>query len=600
MSGIVGYLGNRDAVSVLLQGLKTLEYHGYDSVGVAFLNEGSLKVHKKAEKIDALEEDLSWKNVHSRIGVGHTRWATHGSPVDINAHPHCDCTGKFAVVHNGIIENFHELRSQLEKKGHRFVSDTDTEVIAHLVEDAYNGDLSVALRSALRQVRGSYAVALLSEHQPDRLIAARKNNSLVIGLGQGEQFLASDVPALLPFTRDVYFVDDDEFVELTADSARITDWEGNPVSKQITHINWDAAAAERGGYPHFMLKEIHEQPRALLETLGSGIALSNLTPDKVRDLSKVVITACGTSYHAGLVGKYVLERLARVPVDVDLASEFRYSDPLIDSNSLVIAMSQSGETADTLAAIKEARKKGCRTLAVTNVVDSTITRETDDVIYTRAGTEISIAATKAYTTQVMVMYLLGMLFAQERGVRTSEELADLEIALHQIPGWIEQILEKKDTFEELADRYCNCENIFYLGRGLDCAVAMEGALKLKETSYIHAEAYAAGELKHGPLALITDGIPVVALATQEDLLEKLVSNIKAVKARGGSAIGVCLGQNDLVDETFDNVFHLPEAPSFVSPLISAVPLQLFAYYMSVARGCDVDKPRNLAKSVTVE
>jgi glucosamine--fructose-6-phosphate aminotransferase (isomerizing) len=598
--GIVGYLGKKDAVSVLLQGLRTLEYHGYDSVGVAFLNDGSLQVHKKAEKIDALERDLNSKSFHSRIGIGHIRWATHGSPVDINAHPHCDCTGKFAVVHNGIIENFHELRSRLEKKGHRFASDTDTEVIAHLVEDAYNGDLCFSLRSALQQVHGSFAVVLLSEHQPDRLIAARKNNSLVIGLGQGEQFLASDIPALLPFTRDAYFIDDDEFVELTPDSVRVMDCKGNPVSKEIMHINWDAAAAEREGYPHFMLKEIHEQPRALQETMGSSISDLQLTPAQIRGFSKVVITACGTSYHAGLIGKYVLERLARVPVDVDVASEFRYSDPLIDNKSLVIAMSQSGETADTLAAIKEARKKGCRTLSITNVVDSTITRETDDMIYTRAGTEISIAATKAYTTQVMVMYLLGMLFAQERGTRTSKELAGLEAALYQVPDWIEEILEQEKNIQEIAGHYHTCDDFFYLGRGLDWAVALEGALKLKETSYVHAEAFAAGELKHGPLALITEGVPVIALATQDGLMEKTVSNIRVVKARGGSAIGITVGQSDLVDETCDYVLQLPKAPGFVSPLLSVVALQLFAYYTSCARGCDVDKPRNLTKSVTVE
>ena len=600
MCGIVGYLGKKDAVSVLLQGLRTLEYHGYDSVGVAFLNDGSLQVHKKAEKIDALERDLNSKSFHSRIGIGHIRWATHGSPVDINAHPHCDCTGKFAVVHNGIIENFHELRSRLEKKGHRFASDTDTEVIAHLVEDAYNGDLCFALRLALQQVHGSFAVVLLSEHQPDRLIAARKNNSLVIGLGQGEQFLASDIPALLPFTRDVYFVDDDQFVELTPDSVRVMDFKGNPVTKEITHINWDAAAAEREGYPHFMLKEIHEQPKALQETMRSSISDLQLTSAQIRDFSKVVITACGTSYHAGLIGKYVLERLARVPVDVDVASEFRYSDPLIDNKSLVIAMSQSGETADTLAAIKEARKKGCRTLSITNVVDSTITRETDDMIYTRAGTEISIAATKAYTTQVMVMYLLGMLFAQERGTRTSKELAGLEAALYQVPDWIEEILEQEKNIQEIAGHYHTCDDFFYLGRGLDWAVALEGALKLKETSYVHAEAFAAGELKHGPLALITEGVPVIALATQDGLMEKTVSNIRVVKARGGSAIGITVGQSDLVDETCDYVLQLPKAPGFVSPLLSVVALQLFAYYTSCARGCDVDKPRNLTKSVTVE
>lgn len=609
MSGIVGYLGNRDAVSILFQGLKTLEYHGYDSVGLAFLNEGVLRVHKKADEIAVLEKELQDHDYHAQIGVGHIRLATHGSPVDTNAHPHCDCTGKFAVVHNGIIENFHELRSRLESKGHRFTSDTDTEVIAHLLEEVYQGDLLAALRSALEQVRGSYALLLMSEYHPGKLVAARKNNPIMVGLGQGEYFLSSDIPALLPFTRDVYFIEDGEVAEVTPDSVRVLDNEGNPVTKEVFHVDWDVSAAERGGYPHFMLKEIHEQPQTLRNTLGSRITPSGddiifkdikLTPDEIRSFSKIVITACGTSYHAGLVGKHLLERWARIPVEVDLASEFRYRDPLLDPSNLVIVISQSGETSDTLAALKEAREKGCRILAITNVVDSTITRESDEVIYTWAGQEISIASTKAYTAQVLVMYLLGLLFARERGTMTSEEIKGIITALQQVPGWIEQILEQEETLQEIAGHYHNCEHFFYLGRGLDCAVALEGALKLKETSYVHAEAYAAGELKHGPLALITEDVPVIALATQEDLLEKLVSNIRGVKARGGSAIGISLGRRDLVDETCDHVFSLPEAPSFVSPLLAVVALQLFAYYMSCARGCNVDKPRNLVKSVTVE
>ena len=609
MSGIVGYLGTKDAVSVLFEGLKTLEYHGYDSVGVAFLNDAALRVYKKADKIAVLEDELNSIEYHSQIGIGHIRLATHGSPVDVNAHPHSDCTGKFAVVHNGIIENSHELRSQLERKGHHFVSDTDSEVLAHLVEDAYEGDLLAALRKALEPVRGSYALVLISEYQPDRLVAARKNNPIIVGLGEGEYFLASDLPALLPFTRDVYFIDEGEFVEITPNNVQVIDSDGNPVAKEVFHVDWDVSVAERGGYPHFMLKEIHEQPQILRNTLGSRIKPSGddiilndikLTPDEIRSFSKIVITACGTSYHAGLVGKHLLEKWARIPVEVELASEFRYRDPLLDPSTLVIVISQSGETSDTLAALKEAREKGCRILAITNVVDSTITRESDEVIYTWAGQEISIASTKAYTAQLLVMYLLALLFAKERGTMTQDEIAVITSALQQVPGWIEEILEQEESLREIAGHYHNCNDFFYLGRGLDYAVAMEGALKLKETSYVHAEAYAAGELKHGPLALITEGVPVVALATQEDLLEKLVSNVRGVKTRGGAVVGVSLGQSDLVDETCDHVFRLPKAPSFVGPLLSVVALQLFAYYMSCARGCDVDMPRNLTKSVTVE
>lgn len=608
MCGIVGYLGSQNAVSVLLKGLKTLEYRGYDSAGVAFLNGGSLKVCKKAGRIAALEEDLNAREYRTGIGIGHTRWATHGAPTDANAHPHHDCSGKFAVVHNGIIENFHELRDQLKERGHRFTSDTDTEVLAHLVEEAYRGDLSAALRAALDQVRGSYAVVLISEYHTDRLVAARKNSPLVVGIGDGEYLLASDIPALLPYTRNFYILDEGEMAELTPEGVRVLDGKGNPVTKKVFHVDWDAHAAERDGYPHFMLKEICEQPRALRDTMGSRITGDGdvtfkelkLTSEDLCGFKKVTIVACGTAYHAGLIGKYVLEKIARVPVEVDLASEFRYRDPLIDAGTLVIVISQSGETADTLAALWEAKKRGCRVLAVTNVVGSTITREADEVIYTWAGPEIAVASTKAYTTQVLVMYLLGLLFARARGGLSREDVAKITAALREIPAKVEKILEQKDLIKALAEQYRDREDAFFLGRGLDYAVAMEGALKLKEISYIHAEAYAAGELKHGTLALIVEGVPVIALATQDDLLEKLLSNVKEVKARHGTVIAVCLGENEDVAGNVDHVITLPEAPSIVAPLLAVVPLQLFAYYMAVARGCDVDKPRNLAKSVTVE
>lgn len=609
MCGIVGYLGDRDAVSVLLNGLKRLEYRGYDSAGVAFLNDGSLKVKKKKGRIAVLEENLNSHRHRTTIGIGHTRWATHGRPSDENAHPHYDCTKKFAVVHNGIIENYAELREQLQARGHRFTSETDTEVLAHLIEEAYRGDLCSALREAVRQVRGSFAVVVLSEYHHDRLVAARKDSPLIVGLGDGEYFLASDIPAILPYTRNVYLISEGEFAELTPDGVRILNSEGDPVKKEVFHVSWDADAAERGGYPHFMLKEIFEQPRALRDTLrgritpgGEDVVLKevSLSSEDIRNLTGISIVACGTAYHAGLVGKYVIERLARIPVEVDLASEFRYRDPVLDRRKLVIVISQSGETADTLAALREAHARGCRVLAVTNVVGSSVAREADDVIYTWAGPEIAVASTKAYTTQLLVMYLLGLFFARERGTKTPAEIAEIIGALRRLPGQLDQVLEQHAHIKELSDKYHSCEDVFFIGRGLDYAVAMEGALKLKEISYIHAEAYAAGELKHGTLALIVDGVPVIALATQADVLEKLVSNVKEVKARGGTVIGVCLGNNQLVNETADHVIRLPEVPSLVAPVVSVVPLQLFAYYMAAARGCDIDKPRNLAKSVTVE
>jgi glucosamine--fructose-6-phosphate aminotransferase (isomerizing) len=609
MCGIVGYLGSQDAVTVLMNGLKTLEYRGYDSAGVAYLNDGTLEVRKKMGRISVLDDYLSTQQWHTQIGIGHTRWATHGRPSDCNAHPHFDCTHKFAVVHNGIIENFGELRERLLANGHHFVSETDTEVLAHLVEEAYRGSLRLALRDALLQVRGSYTVVVLSEHHPDRIVAARKDNPLVAGIGDGEYFVASDIPALLPYTRNIYLLNSGEIVELTPDGINIVDFDDRPVHKEIFHVNWDAQAAERGGYQHFMLKEICEQPLAIKNTLGSRLTADgkdiqfneiSLTPEQIRSFSKVSIVACGTAYHAGMVGKYVLEKLARIPVEVDLASEFRYRDPILDKNTLVVIISQSGETADTLAALREARERGCHVLAVTNVVGSSVAREADNVLYTWAGPEIAVASTKAYTTQVLVMYLLGLLFAKERGTLAPQRIAEIVAVLKQIPEQIGQILKQTEQIKDLAERYHDCQDVFFLGRGLDYAVALEGALKLKEISYIHAEAYAAGELKHGTLALIVEGVPVIALATQDSLLEKLISNVKEVKAREGTVIGLCLGKQDLVDSTCDHVLRLPETDSLVAPLLSVVPMQLFAYYMAAARGCDIDKPRNLAKSVTVE
>lgn len=609
MCGIVGYIGNRNAVSVLIDGLKRLEYRGYDSAGVAYLNAGTLKVKKKKGRIAVLEDFMGSQTCQTCIGIGHTRWATHGRPADHNAHPHFDCTKRFAVVHNGIIENFGELREQLESRGHCFTSETDTEVLVHLVEEAYEGNLFAALSRAVEQVRGAYAIVLLSEHHPDRLVAARKDSPLVVGVGEGEYFVASDIPAVLPYTRQIYILSEGEMAEITFDGVRITNNRGQAVSKDVFHVDWDGQAAERGGYPHFMLKEIFEQPRALRDTLrgrisdaGDKVTLKELkfTTEEVRNFSKICIVACGTAYHAGLVGKYVIEKLARIPVDVDLASEFRYRNPILDPENLVVVVSQSGETADTLAALREAKGRGCRVLAITNVVGSSVAREADEVIYTWAGPEIAVASTKAYTTQVLIMYLLGLYLAGERGVLSSSEISSIIAALSKVPEQVETILERKELLEELSERYYKCEDVFFIGRGLDYAVALEGALKLKEISYIHAEAYAAGELKHGTLALITEGVPVIALATQDELLEKLLSNVKEVKAREGTVIGISLGKKEEVARTVDYLIDLPEASSFVAPLLAAVPLQLFAYYMAAARGCDIDKPRNLAKSVTVE
>lgn len=609
MCGIVAYLGPRDAVSVLIDGLKRLEYRGYDSAGVAFLNEGSLKVLKKEGRIAALEEQLNSHKWNSRIGIGHTRWATHGRPSDVNAHPHLDCSGKFAVVHNGIIENYGELKASLEKRGHHFVSETDTEVLAHLVEEAYQGDLCAAVRSVLRQVRGSYALAVLSEHEPGKIVAARKDSPLVLGVGKGEFFLASDIPALLPYTREVCLLGDGEVAEISGDGFRVLNGDGVFLTRKTFHVDWDQEAAERGGYPHFMLKEICEQPRALRETLGGrltpdGARISfeklGLRPEVLKSFQRIFIVACGTAYHAGLVGKYVLEKLARIPVEVDLASEFRYRNPILDQQTLVLVISQSGETADTLAALREARHRGCQVLAVTNVVGSSVAREADHVIYTWAGPEIAVASTKAYTTQLLVLYMIGLLFAEARETIEPEEAAAIVAHLKVLPEKVEMILEERELIRELADRYSCCKDVFFIGRGLDYAVALEGALKLKEISYIHAEAYAAGELKHGTLALIEKGVPVVALATQEELLEKMVSNIKEVKAREGVIISVCCGEKREVEEASDHLIRIPDVPSFVTPILSVGPLQLLAYYMAAARGCDIDKPRNLAKSVTVE
>ena len=609
MCGIVGYIGSRPAVPVLLEGLTKLEYRGYDSAGVAFPERNVIEVVKAVGKLKVLKDKLAGAMPDVTIGIGHTRWATHGRPSDINSHPHLDDKGRFAVVHNGIIENYISLREWLQKEGHTFLSETDTEVIPHLIEYYYNGDLETAVRQALKRVEGSYAIAVLAANEPDKIVAARKDSPLVVGLGDGEYFLASDIPAILNYTRRTWLLNDGEMCILNRNGARATDLEGNTVTKEVFEVKWDAVAAEKGGYEHFMLKEIYEQPKALRETMTGRLAPDNsrvtldeinLTPDQIRGFKKIFVVACGTAAHAGVVGKYVIEKMVRLPVEVDIASEFRYRSPLVDRETLVVVISQSGETADTLAGLREAKRSGARVLAVTNVVGSSVAREADDVIYTWAGPEIAVASTKAYTTQVLAMYLLALYMGEIRGTISSYEIRRTIQALKRIPAQVQEILEDVEGIKGLAEQCKNCEDTFFIGRGLDHAVAMEGSLKLKEISYIHAEAYAAGELKHGTLALIVEGVPVIALATQEELLDKMVSNIKEVKARDATVYGIAFKGQEEVGKVVDSVLYIPATLPLVAPILTVIPLQLLAYYASVARGCDVDKPRNLAKSVTVE
>lgn len=609
MCGIVGYCGPRRAVPILLEGLARLEYRGYDSAGIAVLENGTLLVRKKAGKLAGLAAELNGYNGEARVGIGHTRWATHGCPSDTNAHPHTDCRGQFAVVHNGIIENYLELKEWLCAKGHHFSSETDTEVLVHLLEHFYRGSLLEAMYRAVECLRGSYAVAAISILEPGKIVAVRQDSPLVVGLGKGENFLASDIPALLTHTRDTYILADGEVALLTSDEVKVFNRSGEEISKPVYHVDWDAAQAEKNGFPHFMLKEIHEQPRALRKTLKSYLAkdgargvLKGLALDEswLREINKIFITACGTAYHAGIVGKYVIERLARVPVEVDIASEFRYRQPLIDRRSLVVVISQSGETADTLAALREAKRLGAPVLAVTNVRGSSIAREADFVLLTLAGPEIAVASTKAYTTQLIAMYLLALHLAALRETLSPEEISALVRELEGLAGRAEIVLNNGHLIKELAQEYCSARSIFFIGRGLDYAVALEGSLKLKEISYIHAEAYAAGELKHGTLALIEKGVPVIALATQKNLFEKTLSNIKEVKAREATVIALTMEGQQGLEKMADHVLYIPAVDPLLAPVLAVIPLQLLAYQMAVARGCDVDQPRNLAKSVTVE
>lgn len=608
MCGIVGYVGTAQAFPVLIEGLRSLEYRGYDSAGVAIHQGNRMVIYKQAGRLHELTEGLTKADVSGTTAIGHTRWATHGKPSDHNAHPHSDCTGKIAVVHNGIIENYLALKEWLQEQGHVFSSETDTEVIPHLIEHFYQGDLLQALREIIFRLKGSYALAVMHQDHPGEIVAVRKDSPLVVGLSEGQNFLASDIPAILAHTRNVYVLDDGETALITAEGVKVFDEQGREKAKEVFTVDWDPVMVQKKGYEDFMLKEIHEQPSAIRRTLADHISKDGrikldevrLTPEAIRSLSKINIVACGTAYHAGLVGKSLIERLVRIPVEADLASEFRYKDPIVGPDTLTIVISQSGETADTLAALRQSRKLGSRVLAITNVVGSSIAREADDVILTLAGPEIAVASTKAYMTQLVALYILTLFLAQERGSLPAERIEALAEELRQLPEAVEKALTTEPRIKELASDFQHCEDIFFIGRGLDYAVALEGALKLKEISYIHAEAYAAGELKHGTLALVVKDVPVFALATQPELYEKMLSNIKEVKAREATVVAVVPAEDHSTAKSVDFVMHIPKTDPFLEPVLAVAPLQLFAYYAAKARGCDVDKPRNLAKSVTVE
>ena len=609
MCGIVGYVGKGQASPFLIEGLTKLEYRGYDSAGIAVYNGTDIRVEKSVGRLASLKEKIEGNVPEGCIGIGHTRWATHGRPSDRNAHPHTDCSGDFVVVHNGIIENYLALKEDLIEKGHEFKSETDTEVVAHLLEEVYNGDFEASVREVLRRIEGSYSLVFMSKRDPDRLICTKQDNPLVIGLGDGENFIASDIPAIIARTRRTYIINDGEMAVVKKDSVWITNRAGEPVTKKVFEVSWNAEAAEKGGYEHFMLKEIHEQPKAVRDTMSPRIAKDNsaIVMDELKwnkeyleSFNKIYIVACGTAYHAGLVGKYYIEKLVRVPVEVDVASEFRYREPIIDDRTLTIVVSQSGETSDTLAALKESKRLGAKTLAVTNVVGSSIAREADQVIYTWAGPEIAVASTKAYTTQLITMFMLAAYMAGIKGTQTPERIRGLIGKLRDIPAQVSEILEDVEPIKTFAKQYGFNEDVFFIGRSLDYDVVLEGALKLKEISYIHAEAYAAGELKHGTLALIVEGIPVIALATQKSVYEKTMSNIKEVKARDAVVIGIAAQGDDEMEKYVDHVIKVPETDELLIPILTVIPLQLLAYYAAITRGCDVDKPRNLAQSVTVE
>ncbi|OGW57127.1 MAG: glutamine--fructose-6-phosphate aminotransferase [Nitrospirae bacterium RIFCSPLOW2_12_42_9] len=609
MCGIIGYIGNQNSVPILIDGLKRLEYRGYDSAGIAFIQHEKIEVRRCVGKLKNLEMALSGEKLNSTIGIGHTRWATHGRPSEENAHPHR--VGNIVVVHNGIIENYIQLKKELIAEGRHFTSETDTEVIAHLIERHTKRGLTLvqAVQEALKEVKGAYAIAVLKEEEPDILVGARNGCPLVAGLAQGGSFLASAIPAILNYTRDVLFLNDEEIIILSTEGIQIVDLEGNPVEKEPSKVMWNPVMAEKGGYRHFMLKEIYEQPRAIMDTLRGRLSYdtgnvyldeAGLSEDDVKGLKKIFIVACGTSWHAALVAKFMIEEIARLPVEVDVGSEFRYRNPLIDGKSLLIAITQSGETADTLAAMREAKGKGGKVFSVCNVVGSTAARESDGIIYTHAGPEIGVAATKTFTAQLVALYILAIYLGRARGLLSQAEGKNKLETLSQLHNLVEKILEDSDRIEEMARRYFQYTDFLYLGRGPNYPIALEGALKLKEISYIHAEGYPAGEMKHGPIALIDDKMPTVALITRNNVYDKVISNIMEVKARGGKVIAIATDGDEDISAKADDVVYLPQFDHLLTPVLLAIPLQLFAYHIAVLRGCDVDQPRNLAKSVTVE
>jgi glucosamine--fructose-6-phosphate aminotransferase (isomerizing) len=609
MCGIVGYIGPRQAAELLLEGLRRLEYRGYDSAGIAVVNGRGLKIMKAAGKLSVLEGELTASIPQGTIGIGHTRWATHGAPTTTNAHPHTDQSGRIAVIHNGIIENSGSIRKALEQRGHTFKSDTDTEVLAHLVGEFYQGNLEDAVASALRDVEGAYGLAFISADEPDVIVAARNGSPLLVGVGENEWFVASDASPLLEHTRAVVYLDDGEMVVLTRDGYRVRNLETARISKPVNQIDWDLATVERGGYPHFMLKEICEQPESLCNTLRghlleeegtARVSGLNLTDEELKQFERVIITACGTSWHSGIIGEYMMEEMARLPVEVEYASEFRYRNPVVDPKTLVIGISQSGETADTLAAIREAKRRGGRTIGLVNVVGSTIAREVDGGIYLHAGPEIGVASTKAFTSQVAALSLITLRIARLRNLSILQGREFIR-ALRRLPEQVSEILDRSHEIEALADRFLSTsKNALYLGRGVNFPVALEGALKLKEISYIHAEGYPAAEMKHGPIALIDENMPVVFIAPRDAVHSKIVSNIEEVKARGGKVIALINDGDAEIQRLADATFTIPETLDLLTPMLTSIPLQLLSYYVAVRRGCNVDQPRNLAKSVTVE
>ncbi len=619
MCGIVGYVGNKQVVPVILDGLRKLEYRGYDSAGIAVVDEAhTLDIRRAEGKLRNLEEAIRLKPLDGTYGIGHTRWATHGRPTEENAHPHRDCTGQVVVVHNGIIENYLQLKDRLRTHDHLFVTETDTEVIAHLIEEYLKeeGTLEAAVRRTVHDLRGIFALSIISTEEADTIISVRQGPPVVIGLGDGEYFVASDVPPILQHTRDIFFLGDGEIAVLTKDAVRVTDFDGNSVEPVQQRITWDPIMAEKGGFKHFMLKEIYEQPRAVRDTVQGRVSLDtgriyldemDITETDFRAFDRVMIAACGTSWHAGLAGKYMIEQLARVAVEVDYASEFRYRNPVVDDKTLLIVISQSGETADTIAALREAKERGAKVLAICNVQGSMITRESDGTILTHAGPEIGVASTKAFTSQMVALYIFALYFGQLRGALSSEEARAHAQQLAELPVKIENLLSESDEIEELAKEFFRSQDFLYLGRGINFTVALEGALKLKEISYIHAEGYPAGEMKHGPNALIDERLPVVVINTREDgnkasevRYEKTHSNIVEVKAREGVVVSVLTEGDEMSSMVSDHTIEIPASSDLLSPILAVIPLQLLAYHIAVRRGCDVDQPRNLAKSVTVE